>query len=79
MMKPSIVIIPTYDERENVEPISRAIFDVAPDVCLLFVDDNSPDGTGEVLDRLAAADERLQVIHKPGKAGLGRAYITGFK
>jgi dolichol-phosphate mannosyltransferase len=78
-MSSTVVIIPTYDERENVEPMSQAIFDVAPDVRLLFVDDNSPDGTGKVLDSLAAADERLGVIHKPGKAGLGRAYITGFQ
>lgn len=78
-MREALIVIPTYDERDNVESISRAILEIAPDVHVLFVDDNSPDGTGEALDRLAAADARVHVIHKSGKAGLGRAYITGFK
>jgi len=78
-MNSTLIIIPTYDERENVRPISAAVFGVQPDVDILFVDDNSPDGTGKVIDELCEEDERIHVIHKTGKAGLGRAYITGFK
>lgn len=74
-----LVIIPTYDERENVEPISRAIFSVVPEAHVLFVDDNSPDGTGAVIEDLRARDPRVQAIHRKEKNGLGRAYITGFK
>ena len=78
-MNDKLVIIPTYDERENVQPISEAIFQVAREMNILFIDDNSPDGTGEILDEVAKRDDRVDVIHKEGKAGLGRAYITGFK
>jgi len=78
-MNSTIIIIPTYDERDNVRPISDAVLKVQPDVDILFVDDNSPDGTGKVIDELCNEDERIHVIHKTGKAGLGRAYITGFK
>jgi len=78
-MNRRLVIIPTYDERENVGPISKAVFAVDPEAEILFVDDNSPDGTGRLLDELAAAEPRLHVLHKPGKAGLGRAYVSGFK
>lgn len=75
----SLVIIPTYDEKDNVGPISAAIFAVRPDVNVLFVDANSPDGTGPLLDALVAADPRVFVIHQAGKLGLGKAYIDGFK
>lgn len=78
-MNSTLIIIPTYDERDNVGPISKAIFTVQSNVDILFVDDNSPDGTGKVIDELCKEDERVHVIHKTGKAGLGRAYITGFK
>lgn len=74
-----LVIIPTYDERENVGPISQAVLAVCPDAHVLFVDDNSPDGTGALLDSMAARDNRIHVLHRPGKSGLGRAYIAGFK
>jgi dolichol-phosphate mannosyltransferase len=74
-----LVVIPTYDERENVRPISEAIFRVAPETDILFVDDNSPDGTGGILDEMANEDKRVNVLHKPTKDGLGRAYIAGFK
>ena len=74
-----LVTIPTYDECDNVRPISEAVFEVQPQCDMLFVDDNSADGTGRVLDEMAAADERVNVIHKSGKLGLGRAYITGFQ
>jgi len=77
-MEKTLVIIPTYDERENVGPISRAVLDRLPDAHVLFVDDNSPDGTGALIDALAAADARVHVLHRPGKQGLGRAYIAGF-
>jgi len=73
------VVIPTYDERENVGPVSREILRIKPDVDILFVDGNSPDGTGKILDELAAADRRIHVIHSPGKEGLGRAYISGYR
>lgn len=73
------MIIPTYDERENVRPITSAVQRQHPDMRILFVDDNSPDGTGAVLDEIVSDNSAVHVIHKPGKAGLGRAYITGFK
>ena len=75
----TLIITPTYDERDNVRPIADAVLAVAPDVHMLFVDDNSPDGTGAILDEMAKEDERISVIHKGGKLGLGRAYITGYK
>jgi len=74
-----LIIIPTYDEKENVGPISQAIFRISPETDILFVDDNSPDGTGAIIETLIKADPRIHVIHNPAKAGLGRAYITGFK
>jgi dolichol-phosphate mannosyltransferase len=72
------VVLPTYNERENLEAISAAILDALPGSTLLVVDDSSPDGTGELADRLAAADPRVRVHHRPGKQGLGRAYLDGF-
>ena len=74
-----IVIIPTYDERENVGPIAQAVFKADAEANILFVDDNSPDGTGQVIDELIASEPRIHVVHKPGKSGLGRAYITGYQ
>jgi dolichol-phosphate mannosyltransferase len=72
------VILPTYNERENLEAISAAILEALPDSVLLVVDDRSPDGTGELADGLAAAEPRFRVHHRPGKQGLGRAYLDGF-
>jgi dolichol-phosphate mannosyltransferase len=72
------VIMPTYNERENLESIAARVRGSVPDADLLVVDDNSPDGTGELADKLAAGDERIHVLHRPGKAGLGAAYIAGF-
>ena len=72
------VIIPTYNERENLEPIAARVRSSVPGADLLVVDDNSPDGTGELADKLAAGDEQVHVLHRPGKAGLGAAYIAGF-
>jgi len=78
-MSGKLVIIPTYDERDNVRPIAHAVHAQAAEVDILFVDDASPDGTGEVIDGLADADHRIHALHRPGKEGLGRAYIDGFK
>jgi dolichol-phosphate mannosyltransferase len=72
------VILPTYDEAENIGPISAAILAALPDATLLVVDDGSPDGTGQLADDLAAADARIRVRHRTVKQGLGRAYLDGF-
>lgn len=74
----TVVVIPTYDERENVKPMSEAVLKT-PNVELLFVDDNSPDGTGEVIEELIKADKRIHCLHRTKKEGLGRAYIAGFQ
>jgi dolichol-phosphate mannosyltransferase len=73
-----LVIIPTYNEAANIEPIVRRVRSANPDADVLVVDDASPDGTGEIADRLAAADSHVYVLHRPGKQGLGVAYIAGF-
>lgn len=73
------VVLPTYNEAENLEPIATAILATLPGATLLVVDDGSPDGTGEIADRLAAADARVRVLHRAAKAGLGRAYLAGFR
>jgi len=74
------VIIPTYNERENIEALVRQLLDLPLRLQVLIVDDNSPDGTGELADALAAASAgRVAVIHRPGKLGLGTAYVTGFR
>ena len=78
-MNQSLVIIPTYNEKENVREICAAVLEKQPNFHLLFVDDNSPDGTGQIADELAASDERVHVLHRKEKDGLGRAYIAGFK
>jgi dolichol-phosphate mannosyltransferase len=78
-MNDAVVIIPTYNERENVREIARAVLQVAPWIDLLIVDDNSPDGTGQLADALAETDPRIHVLHRQEKQGLGRAYIAGFK
>jgi dolichol-phosphate mannosyltransferase len=75
----AIIVIPTYDERDNVVAIADAIFSEVPDIHLLFVDDASPDGTGAILDELVARDARVAVIHRDGKLGLGTAYLAGFR
>jgi len=74
-----LIIIPTYNERENIEAITRAVLDLPYDFHVLIVDDNSPDGTGGIADRLAAADTRIHVLHRGKKEGLGPAYIAGFR
>lgn len=73
------VVIPTYNELENIEKLAALILSQDERIHILFVDDNSPDGTGEIADRLAAANPRVQVLHRAGKMGLGSAYREGFK
>ncbi len=73
------VVIPTYNERENVEKLSSLILAQDERIDILFVDDNSPDGTGEIIDRLASQSTRVKVLHRAGKLGLGSAYREGFK
>jgi dolichol-phosphate mannosyltransferase len=72
------VILPTYNEADNLRPIVAAIREALPGATLLVVDDGSPDGTGTIADELAAADDRIRVRHRPAKQGLGRAYLDGF-
>jgi dolichol-phosphate mannosyltransferase len=74
-----LVIIPTYDERENIEGIVSRVRASVPEAEVLVADDASPDGTGEIADRLAAADEHVHVLHRSGKEGLGAAYVAGFR
>lgn len=78
-MRELTVVIPTYDERENIEKIVAAILRQPLNLSILIVDDNSPDGTGEIADRLAAGDDRIEVLHRQGKEGLGTAYRAGFR
>ena len=74
------VCLPTYNERENLEPMLRALGEVlGPDDRVLVIDDASPDGTGELADRLAAELPYVDVLHRERKEGLGRAYIDGFR
>ena len=75
----ALVIIPTYNEQENLPELMRRIFAEGLPLEVLIIDDNSPDGTGEAADALAAADPRVHVMHRPGKMGLGSAYVAGFR
>jgi dolichol-phosphate mannosyltransferase len=76
--KGALVIVPTYNEVENLPRIVPAILEVLPEVHILVVDDGSPDGTGALADELAAEDARIHVMHREGERGLGRAYMAGF-
>ena len=73
-----LVVIPTFDERENLGPVLTRLHAAVPDADVLVVDDASPDGTGELADEMAAADPRIRVLHRTEKAGLGAAYLAGF-
>lgn len=77
----ALIIIPTYNERENIGKLISSLrkLDVGADLGVLVVDDNSPDGTGQFVDELARSDDRVHVIHRAAKLGLGSAYIAGFK
>jgi dolichol-phosphate mannosyltransferase len=72
------VIVPTYNEIDNIGPVTRRILAASTDYDILIVDDNSPDGTGRLADELASASPRVSVLHRPGKSGLGAAYRDGF-
>lgn len=75
-----LVLIPTYNERENLAAIVAATLQASdPALQVLVIDDASPDGTGALADQLAAAEPRVHVLHRPGKQGLGRAYLDGFR
>jgi len=78
-MSDILVVIPTYNEAENIRLIAAAVFAACPPAHILFVDDNSPDGTGRLADFMGQTDPRVHVLHKQDKQGLGRAYIAGFK
>ena len=73
-----LVVIPTFNERENLPEITRRVGAAVPTAHVLVVDDASPDGTGELADELATADNRIHVLHRGAKGGLGAAYIAGF-
>ncbi len=73
-----LVVVPTYDEKDNLGPVLARLHAAVPAADALVVDDNSPDGTGRLADRLAAADARVHVLHRAEKAGLGAAYVAGF-
>jgi dolichol-phosphate mannosyltransferase len=75
----ALLVVPTYNERENVEDIAGRLLATLRDADILFVDDNSPDGTGDLLDAMAAREPRIHVLHRAGKLGLGTAYIAGFR
>jgi dolichol-phosphate mannosyltransferase len=74
----ALVCLPTYDEKDNVVPMTEAILAATPDVDVLIIDDNSPDGTGQLADAIAAREPRVKVLHRAGKEGLGKAYLAGF-
>jgi len=74
-----LIIVPTYNERENLPLLLEAVFGQVPEVDILVVDDSSPDGTGDLADELGAKDSRVHVMHRTEKEGLGKAYVAGFK
>ena len=73
-----VVIVPTYNEKDNLEIIATRLRAALPAADMLIVDDGSPDGTGDIADQLAKGDEQIHVLHRPSKAGLGGAYVAGF-
>lgn len=75
----AVVVIPTYNERDNIERLAAEVLAKDSAINILIVDDNSPDGTGELADSMAAANERIRVLHRKGKLGLGSAYRDGFR
>ena len=75
----TLIIIPTYNELENVRPLLQEIFSYVPNIDILIVDDNSPDGTGRLADEISGENPHVHVLHRTGKLGLGTAYIAGFK
>jgi len=78
-MNPTLIIVPTYNERENLPRMAATLLALPVAVDVLVVDDNSPDGTGKIADELAAQHPQIHVLHRAGKEGLGRAYLAGFQ
>ena len=78
-MSETLIIVPTYNERENLPRVAQRLLSLPVAVDMLVVDGNSPDGTGKVADELAAKEPRIHVLHEQKKGGLGRAYISGFR
>ena len=76
---PILVIIPTYNESENIARITSRTRNAVPDAHILIADDNSPDGTGKLADEIASTDDHVHVMHRLGKEGLGAAYLAGFE
>ncbi|MFH1073641.1 MAG: polyprenol monophosphomannose synthase [Candidatus Firestonebacteria bacterium] len=74
-----LVVVPTYNELLNIDKLVENVLKAVPELDILVVDDNSPDGTGNIADKLALAEPRLKVLHRKGKQGLGSAYVAGFK
>ena len=74
----ALLLLPTYNESENLSPILESILGIDPSLQVLVIDDHSPDGTGALADQWAVRDRRVQVLHRPAKAGLGLAYLAGF-
>jgi dolichol-phosphate mannosyltransferase len=79
MDQKTIVIVPTYNERDNLPVLVQKLLNLPITVDILVVDDNSPDGTGKIANEIAAKNSHVHVLHRPGKEGLGRAYCAGFK
>ena len=77
-MRP-LIIIPTYNERDNIQKLIPILMELDLSLSILVVDDNSPDGTGKLVNDMSEQNDRIQVLHRPGKLGLGSAYIAGFK
>jgi len=77
-MERTLIVTPTYNERDNLEALVDGVFGVLPDAHILVVDDASPDGTGDLADDMASRDGRVHVMHRTGKLGLGTAYLAGF-
>lgn len=75
----ALIVIPTYNEIDNIGQLLKDLLALRPDLDILVVDDNSPDGTGNFVDEFAAREKRVHALHRPGKLGLGSAYIKGFK
>ncbi len=79
MAEKALIITPTYNERDNLETFLHGVFEVVPEAHVLVVDDASPDGTGDLADAIASSDPRVSVMHRPGKLGLGSAYVDAFE
>ena len=77
--KRALIIFPTYNEKDNIEKIVHAVLPLDARINVLIVDDNSPDGTGKIADKLASQEEKVNVLHRKNKEGLGKAYIAGFR